>query len=85
MADQLTVAFIGCGKRARAHAVGVAAEPRLRVVGVADINATAAEAMKTDFAFDQAEVFTDHRPMLKSLRPDSAPSAGLPRRGGSQR
>jgi hypothetical protein len=55
MAELLRTVFIGCGKRARAHAAGVVAEPRLRVVGVADVNASAAEAMKTDFKFDQLQ------------------------------
>jgi predicted dehydrogenase len=70
MADLLRTAFIGCGKRARAHAVGVVADPRLQVVGVTDINAAAAEAMKADFKFDAAAVFTDHPAMLRDLKPD---------------
>lgn len=70
MADTFTAVFIGCGKRARAHAIGVAADPRLQVVGVADINASAAEAMKADFKFTDARVYTDHKLMLADLKPE---------------
>jgi UDP-N-acetyl-2-amino-2-deoxyglucuronate dehydrogenase len=70
MAETLSVVFIGCGKRARAHAIGVAADQRLRVVGVADINPTAAEAMKADFKFEAARIYADYQPMLADLKPD---------------
>jgi predicted dehydrogenase len=69
MSHSFTVAFVGCGKRARAHAVGVQADSRCRVVGLADLNPAAAEALNNDFKFE-ARLFSDHRAMLAELEPD---------------
>jgi len=67
--SQLSVAFIGCGKRAREHAKGVKADARCKVVALADVNAAAAEGIRTDFGFG-GEVYTDHLRMLRDVRPD---------------
>ncbi len=63
------VAFIGCGRRAHQHAVGVKADSRCRVVALSDLNRQAAEAMKAEFGFDAA-IYTDHREMLEKEKPD---------------
>jgi UDP-N-acetyl-2-amino-2-deoxyglucuronate dehydrogenase len=69
MSKPYRVAFIGCGKRAQEHAVGVKADSRCQVVALSDLQATAAEALNKEFSFD-ATVYTDHKEMLKSERPD---------------
>ncbi|WP_028608561.1 Gfo/Idh/MocA family protein [Paenibacillus harenae] len=63
------VAFIGCGKRAHEHAVGVQADSRCKVVALSDISASSAEALNGEFGFD-AKIFTDHKKMLAEEKPD---------------
>jgi UDP-N-acetyl-2-amino-2-deoxyglucuronate dehydrogenase len=63
------VAFIGCGRRAKEHAVGVKAEPRCNVVALSDLQTSAAEALNEEFGFGAA-VYTDHKEMLANERPD---------------
>jgi len=62
-------AFIGCGKRAHEHAVGVKADDRCLVVALADISSESAEALNDAFGFGAA-VYTDYRAMLAEVKPD---------------
>lgn len=62
-------AFIGCGRRAHEHAIGVKTENRLQVVALSDLQVSAAEALDKEFEFGAA-VYTDHKEMLAKERPD---------------
>lgn len=64
-----TIAFIGCGKRAHEHAIGVKADSRCNVVALSDISAESAERLNTEFNFD-ARIYTDHKEMLAKEKPD---------------
>ncbi|RAP75914.1 Gfo/Idh/MocA family protein [Paenibacillus montanisoli] len=64
------VAFIGCGKRAHEHAIGIKADSRLEVVALSDIAAASAETLKSEFGFQQANIYTDHKEMLAKEKPD---------------
>lgn len=63
------VAFIGCGKRAHEHAIGIKVDSRLEVVGLSDISEASAQALNTEFDF-QANLYTDHKEMLAAEKPD---------------
>ncbi len=69
MNQSYRVAFIGCGGRARAHAKGVVADARCRVVAVVDVKQEAAEAMNADFGFT-GKVYADYMQMLAEEKPD---------------
>jgi len=69
MSKEWRVAFIGCGKRAQAHVAAVQAETRGRVVAVADMQATAAQAMAATLGGGVA-VYTDYHTLLAEARPD---------------
>ena len=62
-------AFIGCGKRAHEHAVGVKADDRCQVVALADISVESAAALNDAFGFGAA-VYSDYREMLAEAKPD---------------
>lgn len=63
------VAFIGCGRRAHEHAIGVQADSRCEVVGLSDISTASAEMLNAEFGF-QAKIYTDHKEMLAKEKPD---------------
>lgn len=65
------VALIGCGNRAREHAVGLRADKRCQVVALSDLNPQAAESMNADFGFDAA-FYSDYKAMLEQEKPDIA-------------
>ncbi len=69
MSKEYRVGMIGCGNRAREHVFGLQADTRCKVVAVADVNRTAAEAMNTDFGFGAA-VYEDYRELLEREKPD---------------
>lgn len=69
MSKPYRAAFIGCGRRAQEHAVGVKADSRCRVVALSDIQASAADAFNEAFGFEAA-VYSDHREMLAKVQPD---------------
>lgn len=69
MNSSYTVGFIGCGKRARSHALGVKADPRCRVTALADLSLTAAEKLNTDIG-SGAALYADHQQMLAKERPE---------------
>jgi UDP-N-acetyl-2-amino-2-deoxyglucuronate dehydrogenase len=62
-------AFIGCGKRAHEHAVGVQADDRCQVVALADISAESSAALNEAFGFGAA-VYADYQEMLAEVKPD---------------
>ncbi|WP_308639721.1 Gfo/Idh/MocA family protein [Paenibacillus silvisoli] len=64
------VAFIGCGKRAHEHAIGIQEDSRLEVVALSDISAASAETLKSEFGFQAANIYTDHKEMLAKEKPD---------------
>ena len=66
------VAVIGCGGRARAHAPGFDADKRLKIVALADVKRESAEAFQTDHGYTDAAIYTDHRELLTTERPDVA-------------
>jgi UDP-N-acetyl-2-amino-2-deoxyglucuronate dehydrogenase len=63
------VAFIGCGRRAQEHAVGVLADRRCEVIALSDISTVSAEAMNAEFGLN-ATLYTDHKEMLATEKPD---------------
>jgi len=69
MSTKHRVGFIGCGKRARSHAVGVRADERCKVAALADVNRESAAKLDQDFAFGAA-LYTDYREMLAKERPE---------------
>ncbi len=69
MAQTYRVAMIGCGGRAREHVVGLKADPRCRVVALADVKPEAAEALNAEGGFEAA-VYADHREMLAREQPE---------------
>ncbi|MGU3470488.1 Gfo/Idh/MocA family protein [Paenibacillus sp. D51F] len=69
MSQSYRVAFIGCGKRAYEHAIGVKADSRCRVVALSDLQASAAEALNSEFGFN-ADVYADYKEMLAKACPD---------------
>jgi predicted dehydrogenase len=69
MSETYRVGLIGCGRRARAHVVGLEAEKRCKVVALADKDRDKAEAMNTAHSFG-AEVYADYAEMLAANPPD---------------
>lgn len=63
------VAFIGCGRRAHEHAVGVKADGRCEVVGLSDLSVESSERLNAEFGFT-ANIYTDHKEMLAREKPD---------------
>jgi predicted dehydrogenase len=63
------VAVIGCGGRGREHVKGLMADPRVRIVGLADLNAEAAAKLRDDFGLD-APVYPDHQALLAAQAPE---------------
>jgi predicted dehydrogenase len=63
-----TVAVAGLGKRGIHHADAVAGNPRLRLVGVCDIDAARLDAAKTKYGVEHAE--TDAAELLRKTRPE---------------
>jgi UDP-N-acetyl-2-amino-2-deoxyglucuronate dehydrogenase len=63
------VAFIGCGKRAHEHAIGIKADNRCEVVAFSDLSAESAERLKADFEF-QGNIYTEYKVMLEKEKPD---------------
>jgi predicted dehydrogenase len=51
------------------HLTAALTDPRCKVVALSDINLAAAEAMNTEHKLGAA-VFTDHRQMLRQIKPD---------------
>jgi len=78
MADQkiYTVAIAGLGKRGLHHADAVASNPRLKLVGLCDIDAAKLEAAKAKYGV--AIGSTDASEMLKAAKPDIFMFATLP-------
>lgn len=70
MSTEYTFAMLGAGKRGHRSSPGIAAEPRARVTAIADINREAAEKLKAEYGFDEANIYTDHMELLDSERPD---------------
>jgi UDP-N-acetyl-2-amino-2-deoxyglucuronate dehydrogenase len=63
------VVLIGCGGRGREHVVGLKADPRCKVVALADVKKEAADAINAEYELGAA-VYTAHREMLAEVRPD---------------
>ena len=63
------VAFIGCGRRARRHVPAILADPRCKIVALSDLNAAAADSMKSEFHLDAA-IYTDRNAMLIEHHPE---------------
>jgi UDP-N-acetyl-2-amino-2-deoxyglucuronate dehydrogenase len=63
------VAFIGCGRRAHEHAIGVKEDSRCEVVALSDISTESSERLNAEFEF-QAKIYTDHKEMLTKEKPD---------------
>ena len=61
----LNIGFIGCGGIARLHASRLAQLRNARIVACADASAPAARSFAADYGHAGAEVFTDHRKMLR--------------------
>ena len=62
--DQLKVGIIGCGAHAPSHLRLIAAEPRLRLVGLTEIDAERRARAQAEWGFEQ--VYDDYRKMLDS-------------------
>jgi len=69
MSKEYRVAIIGCGGIAKIHAAGYRAEPRCKVVALADIKREAAEKYAADQGF-AAAIYTDYVEMLEHEQPD---------------
>ncbi len=67
----LRVSVLGCGGRGREHVLGLVADPRVKIVALADIKREAAEALNEEFGLEAA-IFTDIDALLCSVRPDIA-------------
>lgn len=63
------VAIVGCGKRAREHAVGLNADARCRVVSLADVRRESAEALDAEMGWGAA-LYTDVGALLEREQPD---------------
>ena len=71
MSEQYKVAIIGCGRRGDRHARGYAQEERCTVAALADVDEEAAQNLAEEFDLD-AEIYTDHRELLRQEQPDIA-------------
>ncbi len=63
-------ALIGCGKRGNGNAKAIAACDRLEMVALVDPNMEAGEALKKEYGFANATIYTSHREMLEKEQPD---------------
>ncbi len=71
MEKNLRVAYIGCGKRASQFARGMESfADRCEVVAVVDLKEETARAFIETHAYTKAQVFQDHREMLREMQPD---------------
>ncbi len=64
------VAFIGCGRIASLHADGYKISPQCKVVALTDLKKDATTAFAEKHGFADAEIFTDHKTMLRKVKPD---------------
>ena len=65
------VAVLGCGGRGREHVLGLVAEPRAKIVALADIKKAVAETLNEEFALD-ARIFGEVDSLLSEEHPDMA-------------
>ena len=68
MAEDLKVAVIGAGSHAQSHFAMIAAEPAMRLVGVAELDPARLARANADHGPEVAS--TDYREMLDRARPD---------------
>ncbi len=73
----LTVLQVGCGGISAAWLKPASEHPGIRIVGLVDLHAAAAEKRRAEFA-PQAQVGTDLKAMLASLKPDIVFNCTLP-------
>ncbi len=70
--NKIRVGFIGCGGNARGHGRQIAAQPDAEIVALVDVNEKAIEAFRDATALSKdVPTFTDHREMLKVVKPDA--------------
>ena len=67
---KIRVAFIGCGRIASLHANGYANNPQCEIVALSDISPEATQAFAEKHGYANAKHFTDHKKMLKAVKPD---------------
>ena len=73
--SSLKAAVIGCGGHAQLHLRMIDKEPRLHLVGVAEIDATRREQAQAEW---RVEGFADYRRMLDACKPDLVVVATMP-------
>ena len=73
--SSLKAAVIGCGVHAQLHLRMIDKEPRLHLVGVAEIDATRREQAQAEW---RVEGFADYRRMLDACKPDLVVVATMP-------
>ena len=64
------VALIGCGNIANLHAGGYAANRQFRIVALVDVKADTARAFAVKHGLTAAAIFTNHKAMLRQVKPD---------------
>ncbi len=67
---ELKAALVGCGAMSRAWLQAAAKIPDLRIVGLADLDPSRAEARSAEFGLSDAVVARDVRSMIGQSRPD---------------
>ncbi len=65
MSEIYRAGIVGCGGIARRHTAGYQAEPRCRIVALADIKEDVAEEFAEEHGIE-ASIYTDHREMLSA-------------------
>ena len=73
--SSLKAAVVGCGGHAQLHLRMIDKEPRLHLVGVAEIDATRREQAQAEW---RVEGFADYRRMLDACKPDLVVVATMP-------
>ena len=73
--SELKAVVIGCGGHAQSHLRMIDKEPRLRLLGVAEIDAIRREKTQVEW---QVEGFADYRLMLDACKPDFVVVATMP-------
>ena len=73
--SELKAVVIGCGGHAQSHLQMISKEPRLQLVGIAELDQ---ERRERNGAQWQGEAFADHRQMLDACQPDLAVVATMP-------
>ena len=68
MADELRVAFVGCGGISNGHAACFQARPDTTLVAAVDIRADMAEKFAAKYGIDK--MYISHREMLRDVQPD---------------